>query len=260
MNEAVAYGSKEPDIKVQRVNTAIELLNVHCKDALWMLTEDRPIYRGDDNAFKHLSKTGFATVDPSLTERRSQNTSNYYTVILDNHPNMTDFPKRSKSYIAATEEDESAGYGANLILIPYDNVKIGIVGEMDIWMKKIEGLFGLREYSIDSLNTRFGFIDEIRSATWEKLEHFDKQLKKRNRNAIDNFEHAFGYDLDKYYDHFLDEIFKAYDPKKLKLTHTTTKNMKRNIRSEVWIGGPCIAIAPRMWSSIRQAYLISKRH
>lgn len=258
INEA-AVGEKPTYTSVQ-IKEAIKLLNTHCKDALWMLTENKPLWRGDDHAEKFISKTGFATVDPSKTVRKSQNTKNYYTMIFDNHPKMVHYPKRSKSFITTTEGDNAAGYADNpFMLVPYDGVKMGVVNSTDMWANNIslfDSEFGI---NIERVNTYFDMIPELKSGTsWEDWEQFDKKLKAKDKIAISNFNYAFDrffkYDDDesnkKYQDNFINEVRKAYDPGVLGFTCHTTKTLGHNLESEVWVGGPCMLISMKMWDNM----------
>lgn len=102
---------KLPTFDKLEIEEAIHLLNKHCKNALWMLEENKSIYRGDVSN----EKNSFTTIDTNLTTRKSQNTSNYYTMILDNHPEMKDFPKRSKSLICSTSLDDARVYSGAVI-------------------------------------------------------------------------------------------------------------------------------------------------
>jgi hypothetical protein len=262
INEAADNILRKPSYNSIQVKEAIKLLNARCKDALWMLTENKPLYRGDDEAEKPVHKTGFATVDPSKTVRKSQNTKNYYTLIFDNHPDMKQYPKRSRSFIATTEIENASGYGDNaFVLIPYDGVKIGVVAAGDMWSHRIslfDDEFGDR---IEAVNSSFSRIPELKLATsWKDWEQFDKKLKHNDINAIKNFENAFGGFEDeeaiafkRYYNGFLKEVFRAYSPYVLGFTCQTTKTLNHNLDSEVWVGGPCMLISESMWKKMIEA-------
>ena len=162
---------KEPRYYSQKVDTAINILNTYCKNALWMLYENKPIYRGDS---VYLFNSAFACVDTTKTLRKSTNTTNYYTIILDNIPSRAGFPKRSRSFIATTDSDYANDYrhdapdwrdkDAGLyILVPFDKTKIGVVNASDMWHTQIK-LFG-RSDSIEELNRCFrdmGYLDLLR--------------------------------------------------------------------------------------------------
>jgi hypothetical protein len=87
-----------------------------------------PIYRG----MPQQCTTGI--VDTSTFDRKSANTKNYYTVWMDNDPLWAEYPKRSKSYIASNKHRTSRGFGPLHLLIPKDNVHVGICSEDDLWI------------------------------------------------------------------------------------------------------------------------------
>jgi hypothetical protein len=95
-----------------------------------LLAMTRPhIYRG---------LRGFANnygiVDPkSAPERRSANTSNHMTLLIDNLPSWKQYPKRSQSLVCSTKEKSAASYGNLYYVYPSDQCKMGIVPTLDIW-------------------------------------------------------------------------------------------------------------------------------
>jgi hypothetical protein len=246
---------QEPQYISVEIENAIEELNKYAKDALWMIKNNTPLYRGDssDNIVVAM-RTGFATVDPSATRRKSENTSNYYTVILDNHPGYKDFPKRSRSFIGSTDyyvaRDYSIFDNNTYAMIPYDGVKIGMVNNKDIWHTEIT-IFG-KTHGIDYINTMFERmgIDE----SLKGLKDFDKCLKNDDLEAIKKFQEAFTLnesDLEKYKNIFLEEIWRAYSPKETGFTVHTTKTLPRPLpNSEVWVGGKVMLIDMEMWNKM----------
>ena len=254
---------KKPDIKSLNVKKAIALLNEHCKDALWMLHDNKPIFRGDYSLRGACYKNGFATVDPSKTVRQSENTSNYYTEIFDHHPEMIDFPKRSRSYIAAAGRDGydiSYSYGEVNVLIPYDGVKIGCVNKRDIWDVRLSFGKGDKGRQLDLLND--DFLDPIVVAVgnvWNALVRFDKSPKEERIERVIEELYDYGHNraelkrfIDSLKSNFLQTIFKLYSLENTKFTLKTTKDLK-GTSGEVWIGGPCMVISMEMWRQLRDA-------
>ena len=256
---------KKPEYISLDVDKAITLLNAHCKNALWMLLEDRPIYRGDPDSAPHnsLKKHGFAAVDTTATERKSQNTSNWYTQILDNHPHRQHFPKRSRSFIASCDKHRAhdyAGWGENgevLRLIPADDAKIGLVNREDMWDTRIS-LFG-KSNDIESFNRKFGLLlnDSVSwAASWEKIQQFDKLLKNKDETAISHFQNVFylsAEEAKRYSTEFLENILVAYSEKSTKHSSVTTSTMPHDYSGEVWVGGKVIIIEDQMWKQLRAA-------
>ena len=250
LNEASV--DEKPEFKPNTVEEAIATLNEHCKDALWMLQENTPIYRGEKSVPQEALKTGFMTVDTSATERKSQNTKNYYTVILDNNPLMKDYPKRSRSFICSTRLSYASGFaggqsGAALIVVPFDGVKIGMCGSYDMWETHVQ-LLGRNE-DIADMNDMFedlGIVPALKSFT-----DFNDRLKAGDQSAIKDLRRVFrskDYDGD-----FLSDVWKAYSPSKLKFSLHTTKDFPHiTDEREVWIGGKVMMITREVWDKMRK--------
>lgn len=78
--------------------------------------------------------TDFGIVNPKKHERESANTSNFYTLLMDNLPQWKDYPKRGKSLICSNSEEGAYGDSSNKFLVlPVDNAKIGVCSEYDFW-------------------------------------------------------------------------------------------------------------------------------
>ena len=249
----------EPKYQTIVVDKAIRLLNAHCKNALWMLHENRPIYRSDRKLTQVLSDTGVVSLDTRLSTRKSQNTSNFYTLILDNTPSRKDFPKRSKSLIASTRRSRAEDFSDEIVhaIIPYDDTKIGFVNLDDMWDTRID-IFGVRR-QINTINKFFEeMVDEnMIDHTWESFIKFDKDVDtipslSRKFNKIWNYGEE---GTDKYpHNNFLESIDKAYSPDETGHTWVTASTMPHHSSSEVWVEGDCIIMTESLWKQIRAAY------
>ena len=244
--------SDKPDFKKVKTKKAIEMLNKHCKDAIWMLQKNKPFYRGEKGMAKGLAAAGFLTVDPSKTERASQNTFNYYTVLLDNNPLMKGFPKRSRSFIGSTDRWNASSYsssssGGRFAMIPFDGTKIGAVNDDDMWDTRIK-LFGSSS-TIESFNGRWKRLGL--KANIKSFEDFGKKLAS-STDAKRTFRKEFSLTTDEQMDNFMDNIWEAYSPKVTDHSVHTTKDAQ-NIKGEVWVGGPVMYISPDMWDAMRVA-------
>lgn len=242
----------EPTFDSHKLDAAIDLLNANCKDALWMLDQDTPIYRGMSAKIKT-----FATVDTSATERKSQNTSNYYTVILDTNPAMKDFPKRSRSFIGSTAKARASTYswsGGLYVLVPYDGVPIGWVGQGDMWDTKIT----LFRHTLEIENFNDYFEDLGIKPDIESFMDFSKRLAAGDAAALKKFKSVFGFaktDFSK--KSFIQQIWDAYSPVKTKHRVFTTATMPHELAkksSEVWVGGKVMVMRLDMWNKIRKAW------
>lgn len=255
--------SKTPQYVKVDAEKAIALLNAHCKNALWMLEENAPIYRGDTQV--KFPNSGFMVVDTEATERKSENTTNFYTIILDNHPDRKNFPKRSRSFIASTDKDYASGYATwpqePYVIIPADDAKIGFVNNEDAWDTPIK-LFG-ESSTIDRFNTKFDYMLKLRrSPVINDFYEFDKLLKNSNPEALKSFKTEFDLsngEVKAFKDHFLDNIWKAYSAKSTGHTAHTTATMPHKSRSEVWVGGKVVLIKMNVWDKMRQAIKQEKK-
>lgn len=265
-----AVDGKKPDYKDLTVEEAINALNTHCKDALWMLHDNTPLWRGD-NMLPSTHRDFFMTVDTSATTRKSENTTNYYTVLFDNIPSMKDFPKRSKSFIGSVEKHRASGYGyiSNKLfaMIPYDGVKIGIVGEQDMWDTDIV-LFGNRD-NVADLNrcwrsvfnrTDIQSTKDVTYADFEKLsEMLDAERDKVIKIIADCFEiSAFKIERELGKKTLLQYLDEAYGPRFTGFTCATTADkaiIEKAIdqESEIWVSGKIIIISNEMWDKMRDA-------
>lgn len=250
---AEAAVNKLPQFEPQTTKQAIAMLNKHCKDALWMLHEDRPLHRGEKNLSAKVDKAGFISVDTSATVRKSQNTTNYYTVIIDNNPLMKDFPKRSRSFIASTSSGTAGGFawsGKVYKMVPFDGVKIGVCSQFDMWETKIN-LFDVRR-TIENMNPYIEMLGV--PADIDKIKAFGDRLKAGDEKAIWTFKQAFP-NGGKYVKDFIDEIWKAYSPAGMKVECYTTADMPHNlVDREVWVGGNVMLITKEMWDGMRNSY------
>jgi hypothetical protein len=234
---------------VPDVQKAIDLLNAHCKDALWMLHNNTPIWRG----FSHAPNLLFQMIDTSKTERVSENTSNYYTAILDNNPKMAKYPKRSRSLICSMDRHDAEAFASGNLsafaIIPFDGTKIGAVNEADMWNVQVS-IFGLTE-SISNINEvyeQWGIEDNIRS-----LEEFAENLRAGDVKPSLKYGSArlsITYDVK---ENFMDELYDAYSPHKLGFSLHTTSNL-HGVEGEVWVGGRVMMIHPDMLDKLVKTY------
>ncbi len=81
---------------------------------------------------------------PSLHQRVSRNTENYYTNIIDD--TWEGFPKRSKSVICSTSEAKAKGYGKSFRVIPLNkDALLAICPKGDIWTSFNDGIADLND-------------------------------------------------------------------------------------------------------------------
>jgi len=94
------------------------------------MLEGRRIYRGITGS----AEWPYWIVKPGSAERKSRNTSNFYTGLIDNLPSWKNYPKRSRSIICSTGRGGAASFGNVLDVFPKNGAKIGICSAEDFWL------------------------------------------------------------------------------------------------------------------------------
>ena len=213
---------------------AVELAKAHCKDALKTL--DAPIVRGM-NEFEN----GYGLVQGEAGRRRSANTSNYYTTILD-AVLPAEYPKRSASIICANWKNyntaEAYANGDVYIILPYDGAKIGVCPDNDMWGVEIK--IGKNVEGIEPWNQEYEELGIPESATFDEI--------------VKSLEDALAEDKELYFDikpgKVRETLIAAYS-KPFKLATTATPKKYSDGLKELWIGGKCIAISEKKFKSFR---------
>jgi hypothetical protein len=250
-----------PTTTTVNATEALHIIETHCKASQWRIKDNKPIMKGDrrEGLTTFLRHTGYFTVDTSKTQRFSQNTSNYYTLILDHHPDRQHFPKRSQSFICSTIESTAYSYAHGdekriLYILPYDTAKIGSVNREDLWNSQIGKLFGGLRIGIESMNDYFEELGI--EENWESFLDFDKRLKAGEHLAVENFRSTFRNASPEDEKHFLERIFDAYSESET--GHSTgLPSRDSDGRGEVWVGGECLVMGYNQWNDIRKAFLKS---
>jgi hypothetical protein len=252
--------TREPAFEIKGAEEAMTIIATHCKDAHWMMEENRPLYRGQKNLSDTIRAAGYVAVDTAATERRSENTSNYYTMILDNNPAMKGFPKRARSFIGSTDKMTASSFarswddegGKTYAMIPYDGVKIGVCPRGDMWNNTVELLDVHRD--IADMNDSFEFCGL--KPTLESFKEFDEALRDGDENALKRFKKIFHNAFTEgKTDDFLNNVWYAYRPSVLGLTACTTKTLPHELRNkEVWVGGKVLLVDLRVWTELVEQF------
>lgn len=212
---------------------AVELFNNECSESVALL--DFPIWRGMRN-----HKPNFVVIDPSTGIRKSENTTNHYTEIIDNSPYMNGWPKRSKSLICSSEPDNPSGYGDLYAIFPFNGVKIAVCPGADMWQTPID------------LSTEFADYN-----SWSDMAAFNDYLRRtlllpsdyqQMVNKITYDEHwrteVFPMHTAMSPDDFLPYLQKKLSPQVagfqlLSIGKYANVQPREN---ECWIGGPVLAV------------------
>lgn len=238
-------------------------LKTECSKSLWRVEEDQPLWRGlsrhtgsddDGEPWYPKARSDIMITDTAAGERRSQNTSNQYTLILDNNPYMKDYPKRKKSLICTTSETTAGGFGQVYAVIPFDSVKkIASTNVGDLWNVIIK-LWDF-SVSIEVWNDLWDILD-LSESEWSKWEEFQNQLIKSEefynnvKAKVANFTRIDIDDLNfPKPKNFLDSVCRAFSPETLGFSlHGLRDNIKTP--SETWFSGKCVLISSDMWTKV----------
>ena len=220
-----------------------ELLNKNCSQFLDKMNKDSSvkIYRGLDSSFE------YCYIDPTKFNRKSANTSNYYTILFDEIlPSWKPYPLRSKSIICSSVMIGAAGYGDVFLVYPYNGSKIGVCSEDDLWYSFSNSF----TFDLNALNRSLEYIDDLMS--FGLKENRDSLLKFCK--AIDNSKYIYdnviksgdsivielmeGYKKSK--SKFIDYLDRLLNPDKNGFNNYTTSNYKQHFNKEVFIEGPCL--------------------
>lgn len=239
--------------KTKSVDGIADIIKSHCSDIVEHLVGDRLLFRGDKNGYFYGAG---AIVDPTVTSRISQNTSNFYTLIMDNIPSMSKYPKRSNSLICTTnlqKAEDYQGAESNLfVVIPFNGEKIGCTNQQDIWdspLRLFDKAFGLMfansrwEHLRKDLKNNADF--NMSDKSWESFERLASLLKTEAGDLhAKQLQISFGIpnkDIHYYRQNFLEHLNEAYSPDKLGFELTTSKQHSW-FMGEQWVGGRCLLI------------------
>lgn len=224
---------------------AIDFIRMNCSEIVNVYKKNKVrLYRGISSSFH------FRFGDSLIRSRKSRNTDNYYTIIMDNDPSWKIFPKRSESFICSTDFNYSKDYGNVYLVFPVNGTKIGQCPGRDMWDTSIPKT---REM-LDEFNNfiiQLGDIYKIKLSD-DNYESFLSSLKqiqeKYNKEPnyfyekIDSWvltphmQSLFKKNNYNFYKMFLDilsvENFKLW----------TTKNFNVFGHKECWFSGKCIFV------------------
>lgn len=232
-------------------NTIIDTLQKYCSQALASMGK-KPLARFSTRGY------GTATIiDPSAGVRRSQNTSNHYTLIMDHSPYMTEFPRRSKSIICHSVYPDYFGLSGDrnvYMLYPFDNTTIGVCPDSDLWdtLVTIPGL-GLRQKMWNNINDALERLGVPASSFKELYEETQTiEFAERYNTYCDNLENPAmvnpwytnmtGFQRLNDPSKIVEHIFNCMRPEDLGITAADIGSFNLPEERECWFSGPCVAI------------------
>src|SRR5574343_264616 len=181
----------------------------------------------------------------SETDRRSANTSNHYTLLMDNLPCWKDYPKRSKSLICTTSIGTATGYGRVFVVLPANEAKIAVCPTYEIWRSFIPKIRRMDDFN--DLFMRLGIDDTSWNGFVSDVKYqIDKALKKNDYNVLTLLEITgfFEDDVIKIREMGLINFLNEYlDPKKYNFKlEKMSSNISIPKRREIWTDSDCILI------------------
>lgn len=207
--------------------------------------------------------------DGNNMNRKSANTQNFYTLILDNSPEWKDYPKRSKSFICSLSKNNASGYGVPFVAIPLENQPIGVCPEEDFWFSFGSPSPNTINGDIDYLNHTCRIIDSscpklTKNNTYDE---FKTIISRMDEIVIKNLE-TFMKDSNDYRalnslgyfnkPNLLELLMNHYDPTEHDfIVVDNYKSLDESFENEVWFSGKVLFINYDIWSTISR-YLIKK--
>ena len=231
----------------------IEMLSAYCSKAVKTYASS-PIYRGVNNRDDYL----YISPNP-LKPRKSANTANFYTLIMNNAPKWKKYPKRQ--IICSTNSNTTVGYsikGNSFQVFPYDGAKIGVCPTDDIWNSFNNNLDDLNMdintlfeyfnvYGIDNIKTYKQLINAFKKLTLPKISDdvWSDDLAYQ-LNDIDPF-------ILKPYNTLYDWAMEFYDPNKNGFKVVKVGSKLPTGDNEAWLDSKCVMIREK-----RMGYIMEK--
>lgn len=228
------------------LETAIDIVKKNCMKSI-----DVNLWRGGGYSDK------LYLLDSSKTVRRSANTGNHYTLIMDHFNAKNNLPLRSRAFICSGSKDIAEQFGSLMRLIPFDNAQIGNTGEDDLFyvpihnkhLKSLDFEMFASIFSIaDIPATSFDAIVDGVIAKLNKLKELDK--------IDDNDQELFILFKDVEYtkEGITNKLKALFDPDNLGFKFYTGATATGKLgRYECWVSGKCLVVTPDMYDEIKKA-------
>ena len=230
------------DQRTQHVsNGIISSVKNECGSALQQCKYGNSILKGFGVELTHTSYK----IDPSLKQRVSVNTHNYYTVLMDNLPSWQEYPKRSRSLICSTSLYTARGFatGEPYNIFPIDGAKIAVCPRLDIWHVKLTdnltfvGLNGIfRECKVSWYSYR-NILDDIFQNRKKIATYLQDAATTTSYNKIiDDIRSSDSQEQ------LITALDNLYNPDRLGFKLFSIEQLPAYKNREVWIGSPCYAV------------------
>ncbi|MCK9416030.1 hypothetical protein M0Q97_05155, partial [Candidatus Dojkabacteria bacterium] len=225
-------------------------------------------------------KSDYYLINPKKHDRKSANTRNYYTYIIDNSKDWEEFPKRSKSLICSLYFNREISNG--FVVIPIEDGNFGVSNVLDFWaaFDKLHSLnrnFDLPVFNL-MLNQLYQVFfkneldDDSAEIFFEQISKLTDIISKTSETDfknlyfhVDNI--SYPQDVKLLFKYFKSNIDKGIDcrksmeilfnPKDNNITHMKYSQLKNYIvgrevwfREEVWTDSECLLISKYAYKSI----------
>lgn len=232
---------------------AIELINKHCKSTDYNYALVRGMH----------DKGDYLDIDAAKIKRDSHSGNNLHTIAFDYNFKKDGYPLRSSSLICATSDlsQMAKGYGTLYKIIPYDDVKLAISDDADIFnavnndikMEVADMMGGVS----DTLKLKNSYV-RINS-----LEHLKDIIDNTDLTLTDRqYDDLWAYalkivdyiDRDKLSnkDHVYKSILELYNPKHYDFNLIKINEIDKFKKREVWFSGKCIAVKMSVWDELEK--------
>jgi hypothetical protein len=220
----------EPDPRSRVVHeTILDQVKIHCSEAVTALKQGRNVFKG----FTNLDNDFYLT-DPKLKTRKSQNTTNYYTTLMDNLLIWSKFPKRSQSLICTTSLRVAASFDEPFHVLPFNGARFGVCPESDLWYTNMTSAYSENKIFIDSLNSFYRFNNIIDDSYYKFIDYFMMNKDNLKFNDWDDISSLFkSIRKVKNREEVIKFFEKLYDPKRLGFKLSNIEKLPIESR-EVW--------------------------
>lgn len=226
----------------------LSILKNKCKK--WY-NNPKPLVRFKNNVNPH---SVFSKINPKLSVRKSLNRHNYNTMLIDNLPSWSEFPKRSESIIFLNKiKNLISGFGNEFyFVIPFDGAKIGVAPADDLWNAKNKDITLSFDESFSEMLDKIGAPDN----NYEEFKKYMNKTKPKDLGLVSFLFvkiHEFYEKHSKKFDTFMEYFNYLLRPSNFKrefdnknqdgykvLDYTQTVNQKHKL--ECWTDSECLII------------------
>lgn len=263
-----------PDLSdKQKLNDAYKTISTR-EDITWDVLEEKlsperlelvkHFIKPENSIYRGMKDTGSIVVGSGkLLNRKSANTFNYYTLILDVLPSWEHMPRRSQSFICSSSPNGADGYGSRYRVIPLENQEIAIAPKSDFWVsfkhlgeisRYIEDLDSFNRYlhTVTAyIHKKYDFPYDVESIPTSSTNDMIKYLYAMDNffkndydpSDIDNRQVEQLYDNIKHHGSFLDVLDTAFNPEFNDFRLTSARYYSNPGKlSEIWLSGKVMFI------------------